>query len=62
MRGFIVLAMFAVSFAQADGNGFSETRKLTLDSAELSELSIDAGAGSLTVTATPSESASIERV
>jgi hypothetical protein len=50
MRGFIVLAMFAVSFAQADSNGFSETHKLSLDTDGLSELFIDAGAGSLTVT------------
>jgi hypothetical protein len=50
MRGFIVLAMFVVGFAQADGNGFPETRELSLEAVGLSELVIDAGAGSLTVT------------
>ena len=42
MRGFIVLAMFAVALVQADSSGSNETRELTRD----------AGAGSSTVTGT----------
>ena len=50
MRGFIVMAMFAVTLAQADSGTYSEVRDLTLQSAGLSEFVIDAGAGSLVVT------------
>ncbi len=52
--GFVVLGMFAASFAWADGHndytrGYSEVRDLTLDAAGLDGLSIEAGAGSLEV-------------
>ena len=50
MRGFIVMAMFAVSLAQADSGKYTEVRDLTLPSAGLTEFVIDAGAGSLVVT------------
>jgi hypothetical protein len=44
------MAMFAINFAQADTNSYSETRELSLDAAGVSALLIDAGAGSLTIT------------
>jgi len=50
MRGFIVMAMFAVSLAQAESGNYTEVRELTLQSAGLTEFVIDAGAGSLVVT------------
>jgi len=50
MRGFIVMAMFVVSLAQADSSNYTEVRELTLQSAGLTEFVIDAGAGSLVVT------------
>lgn len=50
MRGFIVMAMFVVSLAQADSGKYTEVRDLTLQSAGLTEFVIDAGAGSLVVT------------
>jgi hypothetical protein len=50
MRGFIVMAMFAVSLAQADLRDYTEVRDLVLDTAGLAEFVIDAGAGSLVVT------------
>lgn len=49
MRGFIVMAMFAVSFSYAGSHDYSEVRNLELDASGLSELSIDAGAGALVV-------------
>ena len=53
--GFVVLGMFAASFAWADGHsdytrGYSEVRDLTLDADGLADFSIQAGAGSLEVT------------
>lgn len=53
--GFVVMGMFAASFAWADGHGdysrgYSEVRDLTLDAGGLDGLSIEAGAGSLEVT------------
>lgn len=50
MRGFIVMAMFAVSLAQAGSEDYTEVRELMLDSDGLTEFVIDAGAGSLLVT------------
>ncbi|MGI9225894.1 MAG: hypothetical protein ACR2QX_15525 [Woeseiaceae bacterium] len=50
MRGFIVMAMFVASLAQADSKGYTEVRDLALESAGLAEFVIDAGAGSLVVT------------
>lgn len=55
ITGFLVLGMFAASFAVADGHsdytsGYSEVRDLTLDADGLDGLSIEAGAGSLEVT------------
>lgn len=50
MRGFIVMAMFAVSLAQAGPRSYTEVRDLTLDVDGLTEFVIDAGAGSLLVT------------
>ncbi len=50
MRGFIVMAMFVVSLAQADSKNYTEVRDLALDTAGLTEFVIDAGAGSLVVT------------
>ncbi len=52
--GFIVLAMFAASFAYADGHsdytaGYQEVRDLSLDADGLERFSIEAGAGSLEV-------------
>ena len=52
--GFVVLGMFAVSFAWADGHsdysrGYSEVRDLRLEADGLDGFSIDAGAGSLEV-------------
>lgn len=49
MRGFIVMAMFAVSLSYAGSNGYTEVRDLDLDAAGLSVFSIDAGAGALAV-------------
>lgn len=50
MRGFIVMAMFVVSLAQADSGKYTEVRDLTLQSTGVTEFVIDAGAGSLVVT------------
>jgi len=50
MRGFIVMAMFAVSLAQAGSKDYTEVRDLTLASAGLAEFVIDSGAGALVVT------------
>lgn len=49
MRGFIVMAMFAVSLSHAGSNNYSEVRNLELDASGLSDVFIDAGAGALTV-------------
>ncbi len=55
ITGFVVLGMFAASFAWADGHsdytrGYSEVRDLTLDADGLDGFSIEAGAGTLEVT------------
>lgn len=50
MRGLIVMAMFAVSLAQADSKNYTEVRDLALETTGLAEFVIDAGAGSLVVT------------
>jgi len=50
MRGYIVMAMFAASLAQAESGNYTEVRDLTLQSAGLTEFVIDAGSGSLVVT------------
>ena len=49
MRGFVVMAMFAVSFSYAGSHNYSETRNLELDASGLSELFVDAGAGAVVV-------------
>ena len=49
MRGFIVMAMFAVSLSHAGSNGYTEVRNLDLDASGLSLFSIDAGAGAMVV-------------
>ena len=49
MRGLIVMAMLAVSLAHAGSHNYSEVRNLEVDASGLSDLFIDAGAGSLTV-------------
>ena len=50
MRGFIIMAMFAVSLSYAGSRGYTEVRNLELDASGLTELFIDAGAGAMTVT------------
>ena len=50
MRGFIVMAMFVASSAQADWSDYEEVRDLSVDASGISELSIVAGAGSMKVT------------
>lgn len=50
MRSFIVIAMFTASLAHAGWLEYSEVRDLKVDAEGASELVIDAGAGSLTVT------------
>jgi hypothetical protein len=50
MRSFIVIAMFAAGIAQADWSNYEEVRNLDLDVDGISELSIEAGAGSMDVT------------
>ncbi len=55
ITGFVVLGMFAASFAWTDAHGdwmsgYSEVRDLTLDADGLDGFSIEAGAGSLEVT------------
>lgn len=49
MRGFIVMAMFAVSLSHAGSHDYSEVRNLELDASGLSDVFIDAGAGVLIV-------------
>ena len=50
MRGFIVMAMFAVSLSHAGSQGYTEVRNLELDASGLSEMFIEAGAGAMVVT------------
>ena len=49
MRGFIVMAMFAVSLSHAGSEHYSEVRNLELDASGLSGIFIDAGAGTMVV-------------
>ena len=49
MRGFIVMAMFAVSLSHAGSGHYTEVRNLELDASGLSEIFIDAGAGAMVV-------------
>ena len=49
MRGFIVMAMFAVSLSHAGSREYTEVRNLDLDASGLSGFFIDAGAGALVV-------------
>jgi hypothetical protein len=50
MRGLIVMGMFAASLAHGAAYDYSEVRDLAVDASGLTELEIDAGAGSLSVT------------
>lgn len=50
MRGFLVMAMFVASLAQAGWKDFEEARELSLDAKQVDKLSIEAGAGSMDVT------------
>ena len=50
MRGFIVMAMFAVSLSHAGSNKYNEVRSLELDASGLSGVFIEAGAGAMVVT------------
>lgn len=50
MRGFIVMAMFAVSLSHAGPQGYTEVRNLELDASGLSKVFIEAGAGAMVVT------------
>jgi hypothetical protein len=50
MRSLIVIAMFAVSLAQAGWSDYEEVRNMDLDVDGISQLSIKAGAGSMDVT------------
>ena len=49
MRGFIVMAMFAVSLSHAGSEHYTEVRDLELDASGLSEIFIDAGAGAMVI-------------
>lgn len=49
MRGFVVMAMFAVSLSHAGSHDYTETRNLELDASGLAEVFVDAGAGALVV-------------
>jgi hypothetical protein len=49
MRGFIVMAMFAVSLSHAGSEHYTEVRNLELDASGLSGMFIDAGAGAMVV-------------
>ena len=49
MRGFVVMAMFAVSLSHAGSHNYVEVRNLELDASGLSEIFVDAGAGALVV-------------
>ena len=50
MRSLIVIAMFTVSLAHAGWSDYEEVRYLSLDAAGISQLTINAGAGSMDVT------------
>ncbi len=50
MRSLIVIAMFTVSLAHAGWSDYEEVRDLSLDAAGISQLTINAGAGSMDVT------------
>ncbi len=50
MRGFIVMAMFAVSLSHAGSQKYTEVRNLEVDASGLSAVFIDAGAGAMMVT------------
>ena len=50
MRGFIVMGMFAISFASAASTEYVEVQEFAVDAQGLSTMVIDAGAGSLSVT------------
>lgn len=50
MRSFIVMAMFTVSLAHAGWADYEEVRDLNLDAEGISQLTINAGAGSMDVT------------
>jgi hypothetical protein len=49
MRSIIVMAMFVAGATQAGWNTYEETRELTLDAGDVTNLSINAGAGSMKV-------------
>lgn len=49
MRSFIVMAMFAASFAHAAWKDYTEVRELELDADGIATLDIDAGAGSIDI-------------
>ena len=53
MRSLIVMAMFTASLAHAAWYGYTEDRSLDLPANDLQKLEIEAGAGSLDVTAVP---------
>ena len=50
MRSLIVMAMFTVSLAHAGWTDYEEVRDLALDANGISQLTINAGAGSMDVT------------
>ncbi len=50
MRSLIVMAMFTVSLAHAGWSDYEEIRNLELDADGISQLTINAGAGSMDVT------------
>jgi len=50
MRSLIVMAMFTVSLAHAGWTDYEEVRDLNLDASGISQLTINAGAGSMDVT------------
>ena len=53
MRTIIILSLFAASLTHAARNDYEETRDLELDAAGLTELEIEAGAGSLEISGVP---------
>ena len=53
MRGMIVMAMFVASLAGAAGTDYEEQRELALGSSGISQVEIEAGAGSLDVKGVP---------
>ena len=50
MRSFFVMAIFVAGLAEASGSSYEEVRHLDLDVDGISQLSINAGAGSMDVT------------